>query len=439
MAPDVGGALHEYGARELARRDQALRRVPAPVGGEPVLVVGVLEATFGAERELGPAGGPARGARHPEAEPLVLLLGLAPRALAAAAFWRRREEELPATLRGVDGAPPHQPPTGHDAQAGPLLRAALESAVGPVGHRVERLALELVHRDEPGRVPAGAVQLDARVEGGTPRQVVDEPRVALTEVISAVRAPAVLTEAAEPEDAAVEIMVEAAEQRALEPPVGTAAEHPRGARHALDRSHVHHAGQREVAVQRARGPGGDRDVADRLREEEAPVVVPLGVPVDGLVDRHAIHPERQVGRVVGAESPERGVRGEAGALALVVHLEPGRLAERLVGVDRRCAEEGCGAHLRRGGRLLPPRRCGGDRDLLDLVRDTAERVAVLVHGVGGGLLRRQRGGQEQQRREQRDEDGHEISSIDGSLRPAVAGARVGQARRGGGARAGGSR
>ena len=57
--------------------------------------------------------------------------------------------------------------------------------------------------------------------------------------------------------------------------------------------------------------------------------------VDRQVDRHAVHGQQHIGRVVGGEAADHGVGGEARPLALLVHLDPAGPAEEIVGVGRK--------------------------------------------------------------------------------------------------------
>src|SRR5689334_11456631 len=99
----------------------------------------------------------------------------------------------------------------------------------------------------------------------------------------------------------------------------TGSVHLRAA-HAIDGANVHHTGEREIAEQRTRRPMQHVDVLYPTRKEHRPVVVSLGVAVHRLIDWNAVYPERDVGRVVGAEAAQRRVRREAGTLSLLVHL-----------------------------------------------------------------------------------------------------------------------
>ena len=52
MRAELGGGLQEEGARTLPPRDQILWLLAHPVYSEPVLVVGVLPASLGAEGDV---------------------------------------------------------------------------------------------------------------------------------------------------------------------------------------------------------------------------------------------------------------------------------------------------------------------------------------------------------------------------------------------------
>ena len=228
-----------------------------------------------------------------------------------------------------------------------------------------------------------------------------DARVALRDVVARVGPEAVLLHVARAEHAAAaRAVVEPRHAHDVGSAERSAGRRQLAASHAVERPHVHRAREREVAEQRARRAVDDVDVANAAGEEHREIVVPLGVAVHRLVHRHAVHPERDVGRVVGAEAAQRNVGAEARTLTLLMDLEPGRLAEQLVG--------------RRGGRQPNRRRVdrrrrhrlrtlggrGDDGDGLEA------RGGVGARGTVSGVRRVLRG---ERRRDAEDERAREMS------------------------------
>src|SRR4030095_6878502 len=82
---------------------------------------------------------------------------------------------------------------------------------------------------------------------------------------------------------------------------------------------LHHSGQREIAVKRARGTVDQTQGTDRLRLQRSPVRIPFPVSVDREIHRHSVHHQQYVPRVIRGESAHHHVRREAWSLALFVH------------------------------------------------------------------------------------------------------------------------
>ena len=334
------------------------------IGGEPVLIVRLIEAPLRAHRQLCARELPGERRGRAEAEAIVVFLGLAAVALEAPARRRNREEDPPVALRRVHGRAPEHVAAEH-AQARALLRVDFVPLVGRVGDDVVVVRVELIFAEVAGRVPARAVELDAAIDRGVRREIVDEAHVPLPEIVVAVRTPPALVHVARADDAVrrrARVVAEAGERGALDVPRGSAVDPRARAIEMIERAHVDDAGEREVAEERARRTLDHIEILDHLREDQAPVVVPLGVPIHRLVHGHAVDPEREVGRVIGAESAHRCIRGEAGALPLHVHLDAGGLSQQLPRRCRRRARDVLGAHRHRLPRLGALDRGRGDGD-----------------------------------------------------------------------------
>src|ERR1041385_4223877 len=200
VPPQLLRRLEEERAGGLCRADHVLSRVPAPRGGEPVLAVGVIPASLGADGDLGAAAGPGERAGAPQPVAPILLLDLAAGALGRSPFGRRREEELPAALGGVERAPPEHRGAGDDAKAHPLLGPALEPAVGGIGDPPEIAGGELPGGEKPRRVSDRGVQLDASVERCPGGGIAHGADMRLAELVAAVGPPAVLAYGAKARD-----------------------------------------------------------------------------------------------------------------------------------------------------------------------------------------------------------------------------------------------
>ena len=197
---------------------------------------------------------------------VVLLLRLASRALEAAASGRNRQVELPAALRRVRRGSPEER-VRDQAQADTLLAALLESTVGGVGDDVVVVFCELVLAEKSRRAPASPVQLRAAVDRPPWSDVVNDPGVSLAEIVVRVRPEAILVlEASAKDTASLRAMIKAGEQHRVAAAEGTALRGELAPAHALERPHVHDAGDREVAKERACWPAKHVDVADTTRE-----------------------------------------------------------------------------------------------------------------------------------------------------------------------------
>src|SRR5689334_10602410 len=104
---------------------------------------------------------------------MVLFLRLASRSFEAAAGGRNGEEELPAALCCVDGAPP-QEGVRDKTQAHALLTSLLESAVAGVRNNPIFVSRELVLAQKPCRAPVGAIHLGSSIYRPAGSNVVDD-------------------------------------------------------------------------------------------------------------------------------------------------------------------------------------------------------------------------------------------------------------------------
>ena len=84
-----------------------------------------------------------------------------------------------------------------------LLAMVFESTVGRIGDLIEVSSLIVLRGDESRRVPSSGVKLHARVDAGAFRKVVHDSGMTLAQAVIAVRAPAILCHAADPETAPV--------------------------------------------------------------------------------------------------------------------------------------------------------------------------------------------------------------------------------------------
>src|SRR5712692_6336557 len=192
--------------------------------------------------------------------------------------------------------------------------------------------------------------------------------VELAEVPGRMGAPAAVAHAPDGESRAGLLVVATGDKTAFQAAVGATVEPQGRAVEPLERVDVHGAGKGEVAELRAGGAANDLDVPHGFGEQHVPVVVALGMAVDGLVDRDAVDPERDVGRGVRAESPNRGVRSQAGTLALLVDLDAAGLAQEIPRVGGGHALDGRLVECRAEDGVLVARRRGGRRHFLELYR-----------------------------------------------------------------------
>src|SRR5207253_2824842 len=116
-----------------------------------------------------------------------------------AALGRCGQEQLPAALRCVERAAPDAG-VRQRADADALLRAALEAAVGRVADDVIPARLEEAVGQEPGRVPAGGIQLEAGIERGRRRERANPAAMTLAQAPRRVRAPAIFPREPQPAD-----------------------------------------------------------------------------------------------------------------------------------------------------------------------------------------------------------------------------------------------
>src|SRR5260370_31971265 len=99
MRTQVLPCLNEQGARGLARRDEPLGGIPGPPRREPVLVAGMIPASFCSDRQLRAWQVPRQGARQPEAVTAILFFRLAAGPFPRARLVGDRERELPPPPR----------------------------------------------------------------------------------------------------------------------------------------------------------------------------------------------------------------------------------------------------------------------------------------------------------------------------------------------------
>ena len=269
------------------------------------------------------------------------------------------------------------------------------AAIGRIGGGFEIALVVALHRDEAGRVPAGAVEQDPAVQ---PARADPAPsgQASIAQQIARVVPPAFLPGPVQregiagvgPAPAGADPPARVTEARAFHRPDGALRVH-RGGR-------FDHPAEGEVAVEGAGRPVDHPDPGDRRRREHAPVRVPLHVAVDREVDRNAVQNQQHVRGVVGGEPPDHRVGGEARTLPLLVDLDPRGPAHQIVRIGGGRALDLLGADLdgldRRRRRL---RRPGGGhldrRELGDLRAVAAARCALR-------LQRRRRQQQRQHRR-----------------------------------------
>ncbi len=296
-----------------------------------------------------------------ERDALVLLL-----ALLDDAVLRDAEEHLGAQGLGPRGGLERSRlAEGHGVSA-VQDEPARRAAVGGIRGRLQVTAVVAIHRNEPRRVPGRAVQEEAALESAGPGTAPAAEREVPQPVVRVV-APALLPLPVEREHSAACLLPHSAPQPAADVAVARGLKRPGPPGGVRGRERFDDAAEGEVAVERARRTVDDAQRADGGRREDAPVGVPLHVAVERQIDRHAVDDEEDVGRMVGGEPADDGVRREAGALALLVDLDPGRTAHHVVGRGRRRAAQHFGSDLDRGDRrghgLLP---APGDRDRCQL-------------------------------------------------------------------------
>src|SRR5207302_556170 len=149
--------------------------------------------------------------------------------------------------------PPENALASHHAEAEPLLRAALESAVRHIRDLVVVTLRKLTFGQESGRMPPGAVELDPAVDARGRAQVLHQASVKLAHAVIAVRPPAILALAPYPEDAVISQALPSAECGALEPAECAARSPHLHPVHVFQGPHVYGTRHREVAVHRAGG------------------------------------------------------------------------------------------------------------------------------------------------------------------------------------------
>src|SRR5690348_9093686 len=112
-------------------------------------------------------------------------------------------------------------------------------------------------------MPVRSVELRAGVDRPARCDIVHDARVTLPEIESCIRSKAVLVLIAGAEDAAAaRAVVETSEQHRVAGAEGPTFGGELRSAHALERPHVHHAGEREIAEERARRTAHDVDVAN---------------------------------------------------------------------------------------------------------------------------------------------------------------------------------
>ena len=231
------------------------------------------------------------------------------------------------------------------------------AAIGGIHRLLEPVGVVVVDRDEARRVPARAVERHAALEPAASRAA-PPAHGAVPQPVRRVVAPALLPPALARQEEAALVGAAPAPDPAARVAVARARDAARRAGRVRGGEDLDHAGEREVAVERARRAGDDPERAHRRRREDAPVGIALDVAVDRKVDRHAVDGEEHVGGMVGGEAADHGIRGEAGPLALLVHFDAAGPAEEIIGVRRerpaelRRRDVDGGDRRRRGARPL---------------------------------------------------------------------------------------
>ena len=380
---DVEPALQVHGARQLGRgesedeRDridpEAARRLRI------VLVVCVRVACVHAESEVEPLTRERQRGGAAESVTTVVFMRLRSGALGEPAEpgWGA-EPEVPHPLLAVQRGAPLEMLRQIRAQADALLRVPLEAAVGEV--RDEVVLAGVVERgvEEACRGVRGQVAVDARLDCRARAEVVHDRGVEMTELISGVRAPAVLVESLHREDATRRTVVESGDEVSVGRPEGAAAHADLEAGESIAGPDVDGPSEREIPVERARRPLDDVQSRDDLREEQVQVVVALGVPVGRLVVRHAVDVHGDVGRVIGAEAANGEVGGEPRPLALLVGFESGGLPKEIPRRVRRSQPERERVDVDDRERLRPFHRRRGDGDLVEPCGTAQRRVGLCV-------------------------------------------------------------
>src|SRR6185437_14411003 len=152
--------------------------------------------------------------------------------------------------RGVERRAPQERRAAEDAEADALLGAILVAVIGRVRDAAEESGVEGTVGEEPRGAPVRGVVLEARVECRARRQALHDARVNLTNVVAAVRAPAVFAHAAYAEHGAVRAVVVPGQEAAVEAAIGSRGKPQRRRVGAFKSLNVHDTRKREVAVRR---------------------------------------------------------------------------------------------------------------------------------------------------------------------------------------------
>ena len=154
--------------------------------------------------------------------------------------------------------------------------------------------------------------------------------MSLEQIVLCIRAKATLVLTAQSKNtAAIRTVIEAGHERGLAATEIAAADIGLRSRHSLEGAHVDRSRQRKISKQGAGRSFNDIHIAHRSRKDQTPIVVAFGVAVHRFVDGNAVDPEREIGRVVAAESADRRIAGETGTLSLQMHFDAGGLAQQI--------------------------------------------------------------------------------------------------------------
>ncbi len=342
---DAGIECAEVRGRLIEQED----RIAHAIGRVVALVLRLHHAVIEPDFEVCGAElfRPACGAAHAEA--LVEFLRLRLHALTNASFGRDREEDVPRAPMRVQRRRERAVPRRalHRSTYG---AETLVAAVGGIRRRSEIARVVLRITDESRGVPSSAVAAHGeRVRasaGAVPFLACHD----MADRLLAVIAPAGGTlQVGREHPAAIGAFAAGEHLHACVAPRADASA-PLGSEIRRQRDHVHRAAHGEIPGPRRRGPLRHVDAFHRFGDEGVPVGVALGVTAHCLVQRHAVDERRVIGGVVGRESADRRVRGEARPLPLQMHFDAGRLAYNVpsVGSGHRADRAGKNDHAARG-------------------------------------------------------------------------------------------